>query len=204
MPPSCSPPSAISTRATRPSWAFDPGPPGTRAGAAELDSGMDDITALILDDHASFRRAFGRLDDAKGEEEIQAVWAPLALHLEIHAEAEEEILYPHLLKRGENAVEETDDAIRDHNKIRDAIDEAKRHPLGSDEWWAAVWDARKENSEHLAEEEDEVLPDFRKNATIELRAELGARWLTFYGEHPNGQGLVFQDKDPKKYIDENS
>jgi hypothetical protein len=164
---------------------------------------MDDITALILDDHASFRRAFARLDDASGEEEIRAVWQPLALHLEVHADAEEEILYPYLLKRGEDAEEETDDAIRDHNKIRDAIAEAALHPLGSADWWAAVWDARKENSEHLTEEEDEVLPNFRRHVTRELRAELGERWIVFYGEHPNGAGLDFGDKDPKEYIEKN-
>jgi hypothetical protein len=164
---------------------------------------MDDITALILDDHHAFRLGFARLDDAEGEEELRAVWEPLALHLEIHAEAEEAILYPHLLRRAEEGEEETDDAIRDHNKIRDAIDEARRHAIGSDEWWAAVWDARRENSEHLAEEEDEGLPDFRRHAGMELRAELGAKWLTFYGEHPGGKGLVFRDKDPGKYIDDN-
>jgi hypothetical protein len=165
---------------------------------------MDDITALIMDDHEAFRRAFARLDDAAGEDAIRAVWQPLALHLEVHAEAEEAIFYPHLLKRGDNAEEETDDAIRDHNKIRDAISEAARHPVASDEWWSAVWDARRENSEHLTEEEDEVLPDFRRHANIGLRAELAARWITFYGEHPSGAGLVFRDKDPKKYIEENS
>ncbi len=166
---------------------------------------MDDITALILDDHASFRRAFARLDDAKDPDQQRAVWEPLALHLEIHAEAEEVILYPHLLKRGgDNADEETDDAIKDHNKIRDAIVESRRHEVGSDEWWKAVWAARTENSEHLAEEEDEVLPDFRHHATDALRAELGAAWLRFYGEHPQGEGLVFHDKDPKQYIAENS
>jgi hypothetical protein len=166
---------------------------------------MDDITALILDDHHAFRRGFARLDDAKGTEALRAVWEPLATYLEIHAEAEEAILYPHLLKRGDpaNAEEETEDAIRDHNKIRDAIVEARRHPVGSDEWWAGVWQARTENSEHLAEEEDEALPDFRKHASMELRAELGARWLRFYGEHPCAMGLKIRDKDPEKYIEEN-
>ena len=164
---------------------------------------MDDITALILDDHHAFRRGFARLDDAKSVAEMRAVWEPLALHLDIHAEAEESILYPHLIKRGGgDARDETDDAIRDHNKIRDAIAEAGRHPVGSDEWWSAVWDARRENSEHLAEEEDDALSDFRRHASDALRAELGARWLTFYGEHPQGNGLVFQDKDPKQYLDE--
>ncbi|GAA2613457.1 hemerythrin domain-containing protein [Dactylosporangium fulvum] len=166
---------------------------------------MDDITALILDDHAAFRRGFARLDDAEGEEQLGAVWEALALHLDIHAEAEERILYPHLLKQHtDDAEEETDDAIRDHNKIRDAIEAARQHPVGSEEWWAAVWAARRENSEHLAEEEDEVLPDFRRHAGLRLRLELGEQWLTFYGEHPSGKGLTFRDKDPQRYIEQHS
>jgi Hemerythrin HHE cation binding domain len=165
---------------------------------------MDEITALIMEDHHTFRVGFARLDDAEGEEQLRALWEPLALHLDIHAEAEEEILYPHLLtdSGGEEAEEETDDAIRDHNKIRDGIVEASKHPVGSDGWWAGVWQARTENSEHLAEEEDEVLPDFRKHASMELRIELGARWLRFFAEHPQGKGLDFHNKDPKRYIAE--
>ncbi|GAA2355623.1 cation-binding protein [Catellatospora methionotrophica] len=162
---------------------------------------MDDITALILDDHAAFRRGFARLDDASDTGQMRAVWEPLALHLEIHAEAEEVILYPHLLRRGgEDAEEESLDAIRDHNKIRDAIAESRRHEVGSDPWWAAVWQARRENTEHLGEEEDEGLPDFRRHASVELRAKLGEQWLAFYGEHPDGRGLVFRDKDPERYV----
>src|SRR5690349_3990964 len=135
---------------------------------------MDDITMLILDDHAAFRRGFARLDDARGEDQLRAVWEPLALHLDIHAEAEETILYPVLLKKGgEDRDDETEDAIRDHNKIRDGITEAAKHPIGSKGRWDGVWQARRENSEHLAEEEDEVLPDFRQHASFEVRAELG-------------------------------
>jgi hypothetical protein len=165
---------------------------------------MEDISTLVLDDHAAFRRGFARLDDARSVEEMRAVWEPLALHLEIHAEAEETLLYPHLVKQGDQAEEETDDAVRDHNKIRDAITEANRFPVGSDEWWAGVWQARTENSEHLAEEEDRALPDFRRHASQELRAELGAKWITFYGEHPSGRGLEFRDKDPRKYIEDHT
>jgi hypothetical protein len=166
---------------------------------------MDDITALILDDHAAFRRGFARLDDAANPDEMRAFWEPLALHLEIHAEAEERILYPHLVKKGgEDADEETVDAIRDHNKIRDAIVESRKHDAGTKPWWDAVWEARKENTEHLGEEEDEALPDFRKHVTFELRAELAVQWLAFYAEHPAGKGLTFHDKDPEKFVEEHS
>ncbi|WP_027347193.1 hemerythrin domain-containing protein [Hamadaea tsunoensis] len=166
---------------------------------------MDDITALILDDHAAFRRGFARLDDADDPRGQAAVWEPLARHLEIHAEAEEAILYPHLIRRGgPDADDETEDALRDHNKIRDAIAESRRHDTGSDAWWRAVWVARRENSEHLAEEEDEALPDFRGHASDELRAELAVQWLAFYAEHPGGRGLRVTDKDPEKFVEDNS
>jgi len=167
---------------------------------------MDDITRLILDDHHAFRLGFARLDDARSDEELRAIWEPLSLHLDIHAEAEEEILYPHLLTDagGDDAAEETDDAIGDHNKIRDGIEEANAQPVGSPAWWKGVTKARTENSDHLREEEDEVLPDFRRHASLELRHELAVKWLTFFGEHPQGKGLSFEDKDPQKYIAEHS
>jgi hypothetical protein len=163
-----------------------------------------DITALIMDDHEYFRRQFAVLDDARTQEELHAAWAPLAERLDTHAQAEETIFYPHLLKRGDDAEDETDDAIRDHNKIRDAVADAGQHPVGTDAWFAAVGRARKENSEHLAEEEDEGLPDFRRNASHELRAQLAARWIEFYADHPGGRGIDPSDRDPEQYLHDNA
>lgn len=166
---------------------------------------MSDITALIMDDHEWFRRQFALLDDARGEEGLEAIWTPLAKKLDTHAEAEETIFYPVLLKLGQqDPAEETDDAIEDHNKIREAVAEAGQHPVGSDAWFDAVGRARTENSEHLAEEEDEGLADFRQNATLEQRDELGQQWLRFYAEHPDGQGITGRILDPEAYVKEHS
>ncbi|MBV9594216.1 MAG: hemerythrin domain-containing protein [Actinobacteria bacterium] len=163
-----------------------------------------DITSLILDDHDWFRRQFARLDDARGSAELAEVWGPLAARLDTHAEAEELIFYPELLKRGaDDPDEETDDAIRDHNKIRDAVADANRHEIGTDEWWEAVGRARHENTEHMGEEEDEGLADFRNHASAELRATLAARWVDFYAAHPHGSGIDTRDRDPQAYIEEN-
>lgn len=167
---------------------------------------MADITALIMDDHEWFRRQFARLDDASTPEELSAVWLPLAQRLETHARAEETIFYPALLKRGEQdeAPDETTDAIGDHNKIRDGIAEAAKHEVGSHEWYEAVGQARTENSDHLAEEEDEGLPDFRKHASLELRDRLGGLWVQFYAAHPDARGVTGEDLDPEEYVRENS
>lgn len=164
-----------------------------------------DITALILDDHEWFRRQFAALDDARTPEEMSAVWQPLATRLDTHADAEEHLFYPRLLRQGEDdPVEETDDAVRDHNHIRAAVARAANAEVGSDEWWAAVDKAREENSEHLAEEEDGPLKDFRRHATWAQRAELAEQWIAFYAAHPHGRGVQTGQVDPDDYVEENS
>lgn len=161
---------------------------------------MADITQLILDDHDRFRRGFAALDDAEGAEELHRVWEPLAALLDLHAEAEEAIFYPQLLRRGEDAEDETLDAIGDHNDIRDGVREAGRHPIGSSAWWDGVRQVRMANSEHMAEEEDEALADFRRNTPPEIRDELGRQFCEFKTKHAKAQDLDTKDKDPEEYV----
>ena len=105
-----------------------------------------DITQLILDDHHEQRRLFAILEqiDRADTGVLSALWDRLAVFLELHAAAEEEIFYPALLQVGlaaqrQAGVEgETLDAIHDHNEIRDAVTEVARHQVGTDEWYAAV------------------------------------------------------------------
>ena len=86
-----------------------------------------DITQLILDDHHAFRRLFAQLEeiDRKDVAGLKAVWDHLHARLDTHAEAEEQLFYPAVLKLGRgaggkpDAAAETDDAIDDHNDIRD-------------------------------------------------------------------------------------
>ncbi len=164
---------------------------------------MPDITSLIMDDHEWFRRQFAALDDAREESELSAVWKPLAARLQTHAEAEEAIFYPHLLKRADKDRGETKDALQDHNKIRRAVADAKAQDIGSRSWSEAVDRTRTENSNHLAEEENKVLPDFRKHASLPLRNQLGFQWLRFYADHPAGRGVSGDSVDVTRYLNEN-
>ncbi len=165
-------------------------------------SAIADITQLILDDHETFRREFAALDDAAKSEQLREIWEPLAALLDLHAAAEEAIFYPQLLRRGDDAEDETIDAIGDHNDIRDGVREAARHAIGSSQWWDAVRKTRTANSDHMAEEEDDALPDFRRNAPLSVREELGRRFLEFKTDHADAQDLDTSDKDPQGYINE--
>ena len=86
-----------------------------------------DLTDLILHDHHEQRRLFAYLDDigAGDSEALGAVWTRLRILLEVHAAAEEELFYPHLLRIGTgaggapSARAEVEDVIKDHNEIRD-------------------------------------------------------------------------------------
>jgi hypothetical protein len=172
------------------------------------DLGSPDVTDLILDEHAVFRTQFVALWDLRptgNTDSIEAAWQPLADLLEVHAKAEEDIFYPVLLKRGgDEAPEETDDAIRDHNEIRDAIRDAGGASVGSDGWWDAVMACRKANDEHLAEEERDVIPDFREHSDEELRSSLGVQWAAYHAEHRGARGVPEDNVAPDEYIEEHS
>lgn len=185
--------------------------PGQHPGSGsdpDTDPGLppeDDITELILDDHETFRRAFARLDELRAappvsERQLNAVWEPLADLLDVHAVAEEEILYPQLLRSAEDAEDETLDAIGDHNDIRDGVRDAGRQQLGSRGWWVAVERTREANDEHMAEEEGEGLALMRRNATPELRATLGRRFRDFKARFDAGD-LDTSNKDPQDYVE---
>jgi Hemerythrin HHE cation binding domain len=166
---------------------------------------MPDVTRLILTDHETLRRHFADLDDAQASGEVSAIeaaWKPLADLLDLHAESEEVVFYPKLLEVGDRAEDETEDAIDDHNKIRDAVRDASQREVATDDWWEAVRRARTENSKHIAEEEREALSDFRLHADVAFRDELGRRWLEFRAARERPSEVDARDKDADEYIAE--
>ena len=168
-----------------------------------------DITLVIERQHAEQRRMFGTLeewprDDIEG---LAAVWGRLAILLENHAEAEERYFYPELLKLGtggadaRSADDEVEDAVKDHNLIREAVRRACSLPVGSGAWWEAVVDANVQNSDHMAEEERQDLADFRQQASLELRHEIAIAFLRYEALHACDE-VAPVDKDPHEYVEQ--
>src|SRR5260370_16982513 len=88
-------------------------------------------------------------------EVLSALWGRLAVFLELHAAAEEEIFYPALLqvglaaRRKSGVEDETLDAIHNHNHIRDAVPEVPTHPLGRNAWNTPLPAANLPNADHM-------------------------------------------------------
>ncbi|TPG22439.1 cation-binding protein [Sphingomonas koreensis] len=165
-----------------------------------------DITQLILDEHAQQRQLFALIEqvDRSDTEALSALWTRLRHLLDAHAEAEERYFYPRLMKIGEggndadSAAEETEDAIEDHNDIRDTGEQVDKHDVGSDAWFEALGKCNKANSDHMAEEERQGLTDFREHASLQERHDLGVSFAVFEAQHLNGVKPV--DKDPKQWV----
>lgn len=168
-----------------------------------------DITQLILDDHHEQRRLFAMIDDIDRADtaSLAAVWKRLSTFLEVHAASEEAIFYPAVLRVGTgaggraDAKDETEDAIEDHNEIRDAVKAVGKFAVGSAEWFDAVDAANKANSEHMGEEEREALTDFRRHASPDERHALGVRFAAYEMAHVTG--VDARDLDPKDYVTAN-
>jgi hypothetical protein len=169
-----------------------------------------DITQLILDDHHEQRRRFAMLEemDPGDTAALGAVWSRLAVFLEVHAAAEEQIFYPELLRVGlsggpggtQVAEAETLDAIHDHNEIRDAVAAVPDDEAGSAGWYAAIAAVNQANGDHMAEEEREGLTAFRRQVSLRQRHDLAVAFAAF--EARNFAGVPVADKDPQAYVRE--
>lgn len=135
------------------------------------------------------------------------LWKRLRILLEVHAKAEENLFYPRLLKLQQDLIaqespgEETEDAVHDHNEIRDAIAAVDRYPVGATEWLRAIAQVNEVNSDHMAEEERQGLTDFRRHVDREERHAIAVSFAAFEAEHADG--VTPRDVDPKAYVRDN-
>lgn len=170
-----------------------------------------DITELILYDHHEQRRMFAMLEeiDPSDQQALGSIWERLRVLLEVHAKAEEELFYPRLAKLQRDLVAkespqaETEDAIHDHNEIRDAIAGLDGHGLGSAEWLKAVEKVNEVNSDHMAEEERQGLTDFRRHIDRDERHRMAVAFAAYEAQHA-ARGVPMRDQDAERYVDEHS
>jgi len=168
-----------------------------------------DISEVIFSDHHEHRRMFGILEeiDPKRTAALGSIWNRLQVLLEVHARPEELYFSPRLLTLQQDQFEqkspedETEDAIHDHNEIRDAISGASGKDVGMDSWLRAVADVNEVNSDHKAEEDRQGLTDFRRHVSREERHTIAVDFCAFEAEH--AAGIEAHDEGPEQYVKSN-
>jgi hypothetical protein len=163
------------------------------------------VTDLIRKDHGWFRSHFAGLEDSRDDvAALASRWTTLSDRLEVHAAAEETLFYPRLLKDDADSVDDTKDAIKDHNEIRDAIADAAKHEVADAAWWKAVNEANRANEEHMKEEEEGPLVEFDDAASADEQAQIAGAFAAFETEHVGARGITIEDKDPDEYVAANT
>src|SRR6267378_3076569 len=105
------------------------------------------------------------------------LFAQLREDLELHAHAEERVLYS-ALKETEGVQELVEEALDDHELVQNLLDELAAMRI-DDEAWNEKLEVLEEHVEnHIEEEESDIFDVARQLFSVEQAAELAQRWQT--------------------------
>ncbi len=136
----------------------DPQESGAGRPAAAMMAG-DDALGLLIEDHERVRQLFEQFEGA-GRPQRRALAHQLCQELKIHAQIEEEILYP-TVRQSLDDEDLVDEAVQEHAEARQLI--ARLEAAGADEAdvEATVLELREAIEHHVEEEEAEMFPAMR-------------------------------------------
>ena len=155
-----------------------------------------DVINLIMSDHRAVEKVFDKLEKVEKDqqaERLQLLQQVRALLIP-HAKAEEEIVYPAIVKIVTSLAEEIEEGLSEHHHVEDLFTQVLNDPNdpGVDAMIAGVI---AEIKHHVEEEETEILPQFRKGSTPEQLNTLAEQFLAGKARHLQALGLT-----PEEFI----
>ena len=135
---------------------------------------MDDIYAVIQEDHEKARRLIKQLAESEDSEaglrdELMPV---LKSELLVHQHVEEAVFYAHLKNREETRPDALE-AVNEHHVVTMLLEELENMPKGNDEWQAKFGVLKELVEHHMEEEEGEFFDNARKVIDADTAAEMG-------------------------------
>lgn len=135
-----------------------------------------DIIDIILADHKPLKRLIQILKNSdKSFSERRAAFEQFAPLLTMHAKAEEQVLYVCMKEDDDTRIDGLEGDV-EHGLADQMVEEAKR-TKEKDLWTARVKVLAELVEHHIKEEEEEMLPEFRKNSDQQERIELGQQYI---------------------------
>lgn len=135
-----------------------------------------DIVSVILEDHKSLKELIKVMKDSEEfPQERVAAFEEFVPLLTAHAKPEEEILYA-FLRKNEELKEEVCEGEVEHEIADQLVEEIKR-TTDLDMKAAKVKVLAELVEHHIEEEEEDLLPDYRKQSESSERSKLGNDFL---------------------------
>ncbi len=157
----------------------------TAAGKAKKNNReserTSDVIQLILNDHKPLKKLIEVMKDTDNDiTERRAAFEEFCPLLVTHAKPEEQVVYTYM-KGDEELRTEGFEGDVEHGLADQMIEEAKRTD-DEDIWSAKVKVLAELVEHHIAEEESELLPDFKKHTGKDERIEMGADFMRLKSE----------------------
>lgn len=148
----------------------------TRSRSTSQKKGADAI-ALAKSDHRTVEKLFSKYQGlseraVKGAEDVIR---RVVKELSIHAAVEEQVLYPALRRGLPDGGERADEALKEHQQVKDRLARIERMDVADDR---AALDTEmsaliKDVNHHVKEEEKELFPQMRKHFERKELQEMG-------------------------------
>lgn len=171
---------------------------GSRRGLrarSNAQTSKDDIVKLIMLDHAPLKRLIAILKDSdltiRTRRRAFDQFAPLLL---VHVHAEQESFYTFLKDENRELRVHGLEGEVEHALAEYMIDEVK---MAED---VGIWSARAKVlaelvEHHIEEEEEEIIPDFKKQVDIEDRVLIGKQYLELKDHFRREENLTEDEVD---------
>ena len=147
----------------------------TRKATSRKESGQD-IIQLILKDHQPLKKLLKVMKDTEEDHKKRfSALKEFVPQLLTHAKAEAQVLYTYIKENTDIRTEGFEGDVE--HDLAEEVAKAIQNTEDQDLWSARVKVLAELVEHHIEEEEDEMLPDFKKEADTEIRIRLGEQYL---------------------------
>ena len=131
---------------------------------------MPDVIKLLETDHREVEDLFAKAQSTSGAAKQQVV-TKIASELTLHAQVEEQIVYPAMRDAGLGEL--IDEAEREHQKVKQLVARLESSDGATAEVDPTLEKLRADVEHHVNEEETEAFPKFRDTVRHDLIESLG-------------------------------
>jgi hemerythrin superfamily protein len=134
-----------------------------------------DVIELLEHDHREVEQMFAEFEQATSNEQKETLRDRIIIELVRHSEAEEQAVYPLIRKSIDNGDRIVEHEIDEHSKAERVMKELDRMSADDPQFGVLMQQLMSDIKEHVAEEENDVFPQFRSKVSPEELQSLGEK-----------------------------
>jgi len=128
---------------------------------------VSDVIELLEHDHREVEQMFADYEQASTKEEKETLRDRIIIELVRHSEAEEQAVYPLIRKNIDNGDQIIEHEIDEHSKAERIMKELDTMSADDPQFGVLMQQLMAAIKEHVAEEENDVFPQFRTKVSPE-------------------------------------